>query len=85
MEKMTICRLCVDQCLINVKTDKDNHIFAERVKPPYLKENISCPKLKAVNEIIYSSKRLTDPLLKINKSGENIWEKQSWEKALDFI
>jgi len=85
MERITVCRLCSANCLIEVNIDQNNNIFAERIKSPCLKKNISCPKLQAVNEIIYSPDRLTDPLLKIKKANKPTWEKQSWEIILDLI
>lgn len=85
MKRITVCRLCSANCLIEVNIDQNNNIFAERIKSPCLKKNISCPKLQAVNEIIYSPDRLTDPLLKIKKANKPTWEKQSWEVILDLI
>ena len=85
MKRITVCRLCSANCLIEANIDQNNNIFAERIKSPYLKKNISCPKLQAVNEIIYSPDRLTDPLLKIKKANKPTWEKQSWEIILDLI
>ncbi len=85
MKRITVCRLCSANCLIEVNIDQNNNIFAERIKSPCLKKNISCPKLQAVNEIIYSPDRLTDPLLKIKKANKPTWEKQSWEIILDLI
>lgn len=85
MKRITVCRLCSANCLIEVNIDQNNNIFAERIKSPCLKKNISCPKLQAVNEIIYSADRLTDPLLKIKKANKPTWEKQSWEIILDLI
>ena len=85
MKRITVCRLCSANCLIEANIDQNNNIFAERIKSPYLKKNISCPKLQAVNEIIYSPDRLTDPLLKIKKANKPTWEKQSWEIILDMI
>ncbi len=85
MKRITVCRLCSANCLIEANIDQNNNIFAERIKSPYLKKIISCPKLQAVNEIIYSPDRLTDPLLKIKKANKPTWEKQSWEIILDMI
>ena len=85
MKRITVCRLCSANCLIEANIDQNNNIFAERIKSPCLKKNISCPKLQAVNEIIYSADRLTDPLLKIKKANKPTWEKQSWEIILDMI
>lgn len=85
MKRITVCRLCSANCLIEANIDQNNNIFAERIKSPYLKKNISCPKLQAVNEIVYSPDRLTDPLLKIKKANKPTWEKQSWEIILDMI
>jgi len=73
MKRITVCRLCSANCLIEVNIDQNNNIFAERIKSPCLKKNISCPKLQAVNEIIYSPDRLTDPLLKIKKANKPTW------------
>lgn len=85
MKRITVCRLCSANCLIEANIDQNNNIFAERIKSPCLKKNISCPKLQAANEIIYSPERLTDPLLKIKKANKPTWKKQSWEIIIDMI
>ncbi|MFX0156351.1 MAG: molybdopterin-dependent oxidoreductase [Candidatus Hodarchaeota archaeon] len=81
----TICFECHSRCgvilevengkIVNIKGDKD-HPFSH---------GYTCPKARAVKEIIYHSERLTHPLRRIGKKGDGKFEKISWEEALDII
>lgn len=44
-----------------------------------------CPRCIALPEVVYHPDRLTHPLKRIGKRGEDKWEKISWEEAYDII
>ncbi len=44
-----------------------------------------CPRALALKEYIYHPQRLTHPMRRVGKRGENNWEKISWDEAYDFI
>lgn len=44
-----------------------------------------CPRCLAVNEMIYNPDRLTHPLKRIGKRGENKWQRITWTEAYDYI
>ncbi|MFQ6011211.1 MAG: molybdopterin-dependent oxidoreductase, partial [Nitrososphaerales archaeon] len=44
-----------------------------------------CPRALALKEYIYHPQRLTHPMTRVGKRGENSWEQISWDEAYDFI
>ena len=44
-----------------------------------------CPRLLSMKKYIYQPNRLTHPMKRVGKRGENKWEKISWEEAFDLI
>jgi anaerobic selenocysteine-containing dehydrogenase len=46
---------------------------------------VLCPKGRAALEILYAPDRLKEPLKRVGKRGEGLWEPISWEDALDWI
>ena len=85
MTRTTVCRLCSANCLVEVNLDKNKIISMKRIKSAHLDKSLSCPKLEAAAEIVYSSDRLTDPLFKVKGKNGIKWEKQSWDEALEII
>lgn len=64
-----------DGVLVKVEGDPEN---------PYNQGRL-CPRCLAVKEMIYHPDRLTHPLKRIGKRGENKWERISWDEAYDYI
>jgi thiosulfate reductase / polysulfide reductase chain A len=83
MKKDTICRLCSSCCPIRANVENGKLISAKRKSflPP--EKQISCPKLKAASEIVYSSDRITTPLIR-NNHGSGFRE-ASWDEALQIV
>jgi anaerobic selenocysteine-containing dehydrogenase len=75
----SICRLCQSACGINVHTEK-----GRLVKVAAMKEHpvhCLCVKAAAIPDWLYSPKRITQPLKKVN--GE--WQQTSWDDALGIV
>jgi anaerobic selenocysteine-containing dehydrogenase len=51
---------------------------------PYNRGSL-CPRALALKEYIYHPERLTYPLRRVGKRGENRWERISWDDAFDEI
>lgn len=64
-----------DGVLAKVEGDPEN---------PYNQGRL-CPRCLAVNEMLNHPDRLTHPLKRVGKRGENKWEKISWDEAYDLI
>lgn len=85
MEKDTVCRLCSACCPVKVTVQNGRLAFAERKSflPPG--KMISCPKLRAVSNIVYSPLRLTTPLIKDEMTSQDGFREASWDEALNKI
>ena len=44
-----------------------------------------CPRALAMKEYIYHKDRITKPLLRVGKRGEDKWKEISWDEAYDYI
>lgn len=64
-----------DGILAKVEGDPEN---------PYNQGRL-CPRCLAVKEMLYHPDRLTHPLKRVGKRGENKWEKITWDEAYDYI
>jgi len=85
-KKYTTCRLCSVCCPVVVSLENNKIVSVERkTSTPSMEENYFCPKVKAVPEIVYSADRLKTPLIKKNINGKAVWNKASWEQAMDII
>lgn len=83
MKKDSVCRLCSSCCPIEVEVVEEKLVSAQRKSflPP--EQRISCPKLHAAPNIVYSPKRLKVPLVKDKKTGE--FQETSWDNALNLV
>ncbi len=76
------CRGChgVCQVLVHLKGDRVVKVTGDPDSPT--SRGYLCPKGKAAPELLYHPDRLTHPLRRAGKRGENRWKKVSWEEAL---
>ena len=76
------CRGChgVCQVLVHLKGDRVVKVTGDPDSPTSL--GYLCPKGSSAPELLYHPDRLTHPLRRVGKRGENRWEKVSWEEAL---
>jgi anaerobic selenocysteine-containing dehydrogenase len=77
------CRGChgVCQVLVHLKGDHVVKVTGDPDSPT--SRGYLCPKGSAAPELLYHPDRLTHPLRRVGKRGENRWEKVSWEEALN--
>jgi anaerobic selenocysteine-containing dehydrogenase len=79
----SVCRLCSSCCPIEVEVGDDRLITARRKSflPP--EKRLSCPKLAAARDIVYSPRRLTTPLIRRNDGSG--FREAGWDEALDRV
>ena len=76
------CRGChgVCQVLVHLREGRVVKVTGDPDSPT--SRGYLCPKGSAAPEVLYHPGRLTHPLRRVGKRGENRWEKVSWEDAL---
>jgi len=79
----TVCRLCSSCCPVEAEV-ADNRLIAARRKSFLAPEKrLTCAKLAAAPEIVYSPRRLTTPL--IRKDDGSGFREADWGEALDLV
>jgi len=79
----TVCRFCSSCCPIEAEVEGDRLLGARRKSFLDPDKRLSCAKLAAATEIVYSPKRITKPLIK-KKDGAGFREAE-WDEALDLV
>ncbi|SEL94368.1 Anaerobic selenocysteine-containing dehydrogenase [Syntrophus gentianae] len=79
----SVCRLCSSCCPIEVEVVDERLIAARRKSFLAPEKRLSCPKLAAAPDIVYSPLRLTTPLIK--KDDGSGFRKAGWDEALDRV
>jgi anaerobic selenocysteine-containing dehydrogenase len=82
----SVCSLdCPDQCglLIHKEDGKIVKIEGDPAHP--VTQGAICNKVRHMAERIYDPKRLSYPLKRVGKKGENRFERITWEEAMDTI
>jgi anaerobic selenocysteine-containing dehydrogenase len=84
MQFDTICRLCSACCPITAEVENGQLLGAQRKSflPP--EKRLVCPKLQAAPEIVYSPRRVLQPLIRKRGAGED-FQVASWDAALDLV
>lgn len=79
------CRMChgVCQVLVHMEGDKVIKVTGDPESPT--SKGYICPKGIASPELLYHPERLTYPLKRVDKRGENKWARISWEEAINEI
>ncbi len=77
------CRGChgVCQVLVHLNGDRVVKVTGDPESPT--SRGYLCPKGSAAPTLLYHPERLTRPLRRVGKRGENRWKKVSWEDALN--
>jgi len=79
----TVCRLCSSCCPIEAEVIDNRLVAAWRKSFLAPEKRLSCPKLAAAPDIVYSPKRLTRPL--IRKDDGSGFREAGWDEALDLV
>ena len=79
----TVCRFCSSCCPIEAEVEEGHLVGARRKSFLDPDKRLTCAKLAAAPEIVYSPRRLTVPLIK-NGDGSGFRE-AGWDEALDLI
>jgi anaerobic selenocysteine-containing dehydrogenase len=82
------CQLdCPDACGLLVEVDEDSgRVVALRGNPEHpFTAGALCGKVSRSVDALYGPDRLTHPLARVGKKGENKFKPISWEEALDTI
>lgn len=79
----TVCRLCSSCCPIEAEVEDGRLIAARRLSFLAPEKRLSCPKLAAAPEIVYSPKRLTTPLIRTDDGAD--FRPATWDEALDRV
>lgn len=79
----TVCRFCSSCCPIEAEVEGGRLIGARRKSFLDPEKRLTCAKLAAAPEIVYSSKRLTRPL--IRKADGSGFRDADWDEALDRV
>lgn len=79
----TVCRFCSSCCPIEAEVEEGRLIGARRKSFLEPDKRLTCAKLAAAAEIVYSPKRLTTPLIK--KADGTGFREAGWDEALDLV
>src|SRR5574340_1113749 len=79
----TVCRFCSSCCPIDAEVAEGRLIGARRKCFLEPDKRLTCGKLAAAAEIVYSPKRLTKPLIK--KADGTGFREAGWDEALDLV
>jgi anaerobic selenocysteine-containing dehydrogenase len=71
----------VCQVLVHLEGDRVVRVTGDPDSPT--SRGYICPKGKASPELLYHPDRVLHPLRRKGKRGENLWERISWDEALD--
>lgn len=83
MQCHTVCRLCSACCPVTVTVEAGKMVRAARKSFLPEEKRLSCPKLAAAPEIVYSPARILRPLI---RSGPgNGFHEASWDEALGRV
>lgn len=82
----TYCEVCFWKCAGWVYTNRDGHIqkVVGHADDPHCNGRL-CPRGTGGVGMYYDDDRLREPLLRVNKNGQDVFERVSWSEALDFI
>ncbi len=79
------CRMCHGVCQVLVHLEEDRVVKITGDKDSLTSRGYLCSKGAASPELLYHPERVTTPLRRAGKRGENKWEPISWDEAYDEI
>ena len=87
MDKLrTVCpHDCPDTCSIIANVENGKLISTKGDPEHPFTRGVLCAKVLRYNERIYSPDRVLYPMKRVGKKGEGVFEKISWDEALDTI
>ncbi len=77
------CRMCHGVCQVLVHMEGDSVVKITGDPDSSTSRGYLCPKGAASSQLLYHPDRLTHPLRRAGKRGENKWMRVSWDDALD--
>jgi thiosulfate reductase/polysulfide reductase chain A len=84
-EVFTLCEQCVWRCGVRAKV-KDNRIAKLDGNPFHPHSNgMLCPRGQGGVATTYDPDRLLYPLIRKGKRGEGVWQRVSWDDALNYV
>lgn len=82
----SVCSLdCPDQCALLIHKEAGRIVKIEGDPAHPVTQGAICNKVRNMTKRIYDPNRLRYPLKRIGKKGENLFERISWEEAIDTI
>jgi len=81
----TLCFECHSRCGVMLETEDNTVTGISGDKSHPFSRGYTCPKGRAVRDIIYHPDRITRPLLKVGGKSSTRFEPASWDQALDII
>ena len=82
-KQTAICGVCPGGCAVEVTVDKGKLIDLVSLKgAPY---GALCVRGKHAPEVVYSSDRLSKPLIHTGERGKGEFREVTWDEALDFV
>lgn len=79
------CRGCHGICQVFVHLDGDRVVQVRGDPDSPTSRGYLCPKGQAAPKLLYHPDRLTHPLRRVGRRGENRWKRISWDEALHEI
>nr|WP_320012396.1 molybdopterin-dependent oxidoreductase [uncultured Desulfobulbus sp.] len=79
----TVCRFCSSCCPVEAEVENNRLVGVRRKSFLDPEKRLSCAKLAAAAEIVYSPKRLLTPLIK--KEDGSGFREADWEEALGLV
>jgi molybdopterin-containing oxidoreductase family molybdopterin binding subunit len=80
---------CTPNCWMNCRIYahvRDGKLVETTAAPfPDARYNRICLRGLSHPQRVYGAERVTSPLRRVGKRGENLWEEISWDEALDYI
>ncbi len=87
VSKPSVCPLdCPDTCSLSVEVENDTVVAVRgsRVNP-YTAGAICAKVTNSFPDFVHGDARLTHPLRRVGRRGENAFERISWDQALDLV
>lgn len=81
----TICEMCSSRCLMKARVVSGKVVFLEGNEHAPMMGTSLCARGVAGTSQFYDKDRLTKPLIRVGKRGENRWREVGYEEALAYV